>query len=348
MRVTRGIERAAGDFDLEVTERWPARETPWPILPGLRCQVLLHRELAITGYVDAFEPTFDGTTHRLRVRGRSRTCDLVDCSVALRGGQFAGQTVLQIAETLARPFGIRVEVAAPVGEPIPDIQLQQGESCFEIIERVCRMRALLASDTPAGALILTRAGRKRASGALHQGVNIVAASGSLDWAERFSHVVVKGQSAGTDDLFGEDASQIQAERADPAVARFRPKVVVAEGMADLSRAEKRAEWEVLRRGGKATSARITVQGWNQPDGRLWTPNEIVRINAQWLQIDAELLVGEVTYRLDNNGARTELSVAPAEAFSPNPEDFRRADTIWRDVRAARPPRPTVDEADLHR
>src|SRR5262249_5059302 len=67
MRVRRDVEAAASTFECEVSERWPGRAEPWRITPGDEVSVLLDGELVITGYVDAFSPSFDATSHRVEV-----------------------------------------------------------------------------------------------------------------------------------------------------------------------------------------------------------------------------------------------------------------------------------------
>lgn len=317
--VSRGIERAAASFRIELTERWPGRQEDWRILPGDACELYMGDDLVVTGHVEQFRPTFEAEDHFVRVGGRSKTGDLIDSSAVVRSGQFKGYDLQQIAEALAEPFGIEVEAEVDVGEPFDDVQVQQGESVFDLIERLCRMRALLATDTPDGALRLTQAGEGRAEGALIQGDNILRAAGDLDWSRRHSHYIVKGQAAGNDQRAGEAAAQPVAEQRDPAIERHRPLIIVAESGIDDADAEKRARWEAKRRAGRAVRANIEVQGWRQtPGGRLWTPNEMVSVDAPWLGLSREMLVTEVVFQLSEIGTVTTLQLGLPDAFKPEP------------------------------
>ncbi len=216
LRITRGVERATADFDLSVSERWPLHPdepSPWQIQPGDRCEIRIFDDAAangadgggdgdtvLTGYVDAYRPSYDANSHAVRLSGRSKTCDFVDSSVmvpfgATGGGQFKGMTVAEIARLLAQPFGIEV-VAEIEGEPEPEVQVQQGETCFALVERLSRLQELLITDDALGRLVLTRAGSGRAATALRHGVNILSASANLDNSRRFSEYVVKAQRPG--------------------------------------------------------------------------------------------------------------------------------------------------------
>jgi prophage tail gpP-like protein len=320
VRVTRGLERMAADFELTVTEAWPGRSEPWAIRPGSACRLLVDGEPLIEGWTDDYAPSFSAGDHRVGIGGRSRTGDLVDCSVIQPGGQFKDYDLAQIARALCAPFGVpvRIDEGVDIGAPFPDVQVQQGETVFELLDRLASLRGVLLTDGPDGALVVTVAGRRRASGALVQGVNVLEASATLAHRERYSRYVVKGQRAGSDEVFGRDAAQVSGEAADPAVTRYRPLLLMAEGQVDPATARIRARWEALARAARSIEAHVTVQGWRQPDGRLWQPGELVPVRSAWLGLDRDLLVTEATWLLDGSGTRSELSLVPAEALTPEP------------------------------
>lgn len=325
--VSRAVDSAASSFDIELTEKWSPKKTeggssePFAgqIRPGAPCRVLLDGELVITGYVDTYSPSYDATTHSVRVAGRSRTGDVVDCSAVVPGGQFSGYDVAQIAERLCGEVGVGVVVESGPGAPFPDVQVQQGESIFELIERLCRLRALLVCDNEAGNLVLTRAGIRSSGGTIRQGDNILTASADLSVGERFSDYIVKGQQASSDDVNGFEATETVARIRDPGVDRYRPKLIVAEGQADVATARDRANWEKLTRGANGVRATINVQGWRDAvSGRLWRANEMVTVDSPWLGLTRDLLIAAVNYRLDEGGTVAELTLAPPEAFTPEP------------------------------
>src|SRR6185369_13093931 len=146
-------------------------------------------------------------------------CDVVDCSAVVPSGQFAGYTLAQIASTLCAQVGVQVTVETDIGAAFPDVQVQQSETIFELIERLSRLRAILVCDDAAGNLVLTRAGAGRSAGALVQGgiggEPILAATAQLSNAERYSDYIVKAQLAPTDDIAGISATEIIGRDQDP-------------------------------------------------------------------------------------------------------------------------------------
>jgi prophage tail gpP-like protein len=63
MRVTRALDRMTSDFDLTVTERWTDQTTAWAINPYDACVLAIDNDPVLTGYVDDYQPRFDGRSH---------------------------------------------------------------------------------------------------------------------------------------------------------------------------------------------------------------------------------------------------------------------------------------------
>uniref|UniRef100_UPI0005F2B449 phage baseplate assembly protein n=1 Tax=Xanthomonas sp. MUS 060 TaxID=1588031 RepID=UPI0005F2B449 len=199
IRIEAGIERQARSFELEVTDRWPgstaaatADTTPplWRrIRPFDACQVFIGNDLVLTGYVDATPIQYDGQRINVNVKGRSRTCDLVDCCTPdtgraptashsmwadVKGKDGKTGTVVTpaaantnvwrnakletIAAALAAPYGVRVMTEIDTGAPITEHHVQIGETVFESIDRLMRLRHVLSTDNALGDLVFIDVG----------------------------------------------------------------------------------------------------------------------------------------------------------------------------------------------
>lgn len=320
VRVQRSIEQVADTFDLSLTDFWGANDEARAIRAGEPCQVRIDDQPVITGYIDDVLPEYDGEQHTVTVTGRSKTADLVDCSGRAR--QFKKQDLAQIARKLADPFGVDVVVNADVGEPFESISLEPGQPYFELLEELARIRALRLNSDPEGRLLITRTGTGRAGTPLVLGENVRSASGSFSIRDRFDTYVVQGQRSGSDNSWGNDAAEPEAESVDTGVQRHRPTLVMAEGQVDIAACQKRAKWQRNTAFGRSRGITYTVDGWHHADG-LWQPNTKVRVDDHWLGVDGEMLIAGVQMLLDNQGERTELRVAPPEAYDlielPEPE-----------------------------
>jgi len=80
VRVTRGIERCPSDFQIAVTERYPGQVGKVDIQPGQACTIEIGSDLVLTGYVDRYSANLGTNGHEVRINGRSKCQDLVDCA----------------------------------------------------------------------------------------------------------------------------------------------------------------------------------------------------------------------------------------------------------------------------
>lgn len=317
--ISAGVERQARDFDLAVTWRWPGSgKSPERIKPGSRCEVRIGADLVLTGYVYATPVSYDASQVSVGVSGRSLTSDLVDCSAAR--GQWRGQSVASIIRALAAPYGLDVVDQGGDALTVADHQTEPNETVFASIDRLLQMSALLSTDDGEGRVVIAKLGSAgTAADALELGVNVLSASVGLDFADVFSEYECVGQRAGTDDAFGADAAEVRAAASDDRITRYRNLTVQPSGQVSPAIATRRAAWERESRMAKALQAEYVVQGWRQSDGSLWVPNQFVRVRDSMIGFDRDMLVGEVTYSLSDQGMTTHLSVAPPGAYSPEPK-----------------------------
>lgn len=329
IRVTRGIERVPCDFSLTMSERRPGAAAVI-VKPGQKCTVDIGSDRVITGYADRFYNSITSGTHTISVTGRGKCQDLTDCSAVWQGGQFENMNVLQVAQKVAAPFGIKVTCAAP-GEPLAPINLIPGESPLSIIAKQCQIRGLLAYEGADGNLILSRTGKRKAAGGIALGVNVEAATLSLTMDQRFSEYVVINQGAlAVQELkIGPDVFAFK----DPLVPRLRPKYLLVENQdAEYVVAKAKAQWEMNRRLGRAHVLSVTVSSWRDSAGRLWEPNTLCHLSLDRLGVvDKTWLIGEVTYQRDSSGTHAQLTLMPPQAFDVQPVLYQ---PIYLDIGAA--------------
>ncbi len=325
LRVTRGMERVPSDFDIVMTERFPGELNAVTVVPGAPCQVLLGTEVVITGYVDRFTPSLSPQGHQVRVVGRGKCCDLVDCSAEWPGGQISGTSALDVATKLAAPYGIAVTLAPGVssGPSIPQFNLILGETAWELIERVCRYAALVPFELADGSLQLAQVGTTAHASGFAQGQNVMQASIQYGMDQRYSRYVAFLQSVenlGDQGAGGVDGN-VLAVMKDHTVSRHRQLDIIAEaGAGGQDIAITRAQWELARRWGRSFVCRLTTDSWRDAQGDLWQPNRLALVDLPLLKTaQAQWLIGEVSFHLDAaRGTTAELTLMPPEAFAPQP------------------------------
>jgi len=351
VEITAGIERQVREFELSVTDRWPGQtEIPRRIRPGDECEVFIGRDRVLTGYVDATPIRYDGQTFTVGVKGRSKTADLVDCSAVNKPGNWAGAKVERIAADLAGVYGIKVTTQMDTGATLAHA-IDQGESVFESIDRMLKLRQLLATDDALGQLVFIDVGTAgTAKTALKLGENILSADAPLDYKDVYTEYICKGQRSGTDDDFGETVASEFADITDTSVLkRHRVLVKKSSGQCDGGTAAQRVKYEQAHRKAKALETTYTVAGWRQSDGSLWLHNQFVRVVDPVIGFDDEFVVAEVTYSLSDQGMLCRLQVGPKDGYvnSPAKKGGKQKGTggeggEWKDVQPADSKAPKVN------
>jgi prophage tail gpP-like protein len=328
IRVTRGIERCPSDFEIMATERNPLQPTVLQIFPGDQCQVMLGTDLVLTGYIDQVMPSIGPSSHSIRIVGRSKCADLVDCSAMFSTFQLNNTNPVQLAAMLCQPFGISVETIGDIGNTfIPLFAVILTETPMEIIERVSRYAALLTYDDTNGNLILTRAGSTTMQSGFAQGQNIQSAGAAFTMNER--HSAISAALLSTEFFFGAGAPADQAtalnddtiaSATDPGVLRHRPLLIIAEqNDINFTVTKQRVQWEVNRRYGRSQQVQLVCDSWRDSAGQLWQINSLANVDLPVLKIPNQVwLISEVSFLKDEKGTRAEVTLMPAQAFQVEP------------------------------
>jgi prophage tail gpP-like protein len=342
--ITRSLKECTSSIEFEVSEAWALNPPlPWQVKPFDSATVKIGNDLAWTGYIENYSPGYSASGHTVKISGRSKTCDIVDCVPDVHAGEFNGYDIDAVARALCKPFGIAVVVESDTGESFPKITIEKTKKAFEILEELTRLRAVLITDDANGNLVLTTAGQKGvSSGALIEASfggdpdgNILAASAELSCAERYKDYYVMSQAPQSYDKTDAQLA-IVGHATDLGCPRYRRFAEMAEHPADTSIAQQRAVWRAKHNYAIGTKADITVVGFRQPNGKLWDTNYYIPVKSPRLELDMQLLIGKVTFSLSSDqGSTTKLSVAPAEAYTLEPKAMKKAKgssaPIWTNV-----------------
>jgi prophage tail gpP-like protein len=323
LRVRRSMQQLANSFELTVTERWPGTDKRRPIQPGAEAELTLGGERVIRGYVDDVNPSYDSESHSVTVAGRDRSGDLVDCTA--ENVQAKGKRLDEHAQRLTQPFGVGVHVApgVDVGPPFRTWKPDEFSTVYDVLEQAARFRGVLMIADGNGDIVITETSDERANTELVLGDNVLSAEGQFSERDLFSRYTVVSQTGGGDKWFGSDAAQIKGEASDESVERHRPSRAEADQPSSPAECRERAKWKRNVRHGRARQVTYTVAGWR--DGAdLWRPNRRVRIRDSWMGLDTAWQIADVEFVLDDQGARTRLTVMPPSTFDkrqiPEPDD----------------------------
>jgi len=310
VRVTRNLRDVAGDFELHLTRKWEDAKA-MAIREGSACTVHIGNDLVLTGYVDDFTPSYDAKEVSWVVSGRSKTSDLVDCSAIYKSGQWQNVTLDKVARDISKPFGIEVVVECDLGAAFPRVAIEQGETCFELLDRLAKQRAVLLTTNEKGQLVLTQASEQAMGASLILSENILAARGNFSMRDRASEWIVKGSS------YGGGATW---DNTPTTTTRYRPRIIIAEDVTTVAGASKRGQWQKQRSIGEGTQTEITVAGWRTQgmegdQGQLWRINRMCPIKDEIQGLDVNWLIVAVTLMEDDQAGREAIiNLTPREAM----------------------------------
>jgi len=319
--VVRSLEAPAGTFNLTVSDKWPGQLKPWPIAPGDACKLDLGGETLVEGWVDETNYSLSGEDRSLTVTGRDKTGDLVDCSYVEKPNQWQNADIQTIASALAQPFGIKVTVEGQA-DSIKNFKVEPGETAFEAIARLCKLKGLLAFPGPGGNLTLAPAGNQSLGLTLKES-DCISLSVKHSQAERYSDYLVKGQrptiEAGRDAAQAKRDNQTMDKANDPGVKRYRPLLILSEGPG--AEARERALWEASTRAGRGLELEIVLPFYGPQGltGPLWPLNRLLSISSPALSLDRELLISQTQFDYSGDGGHiTTLTLTRPDAFRPEP------------------------------
>lgn len=312
--VSRSMQKAAISFSLTATNpTWSAEAkalrhgkeieirtslASGPFQPG-------GGDLLCKGYVDAYSAKYGSESKTIRVSGRSKAADAIDCPpVKHKTGRVEKKTLDQVAKEFDE-FGIEWRTDQKL-DPIPKVQRRPDEPLFATIEREARRLGMMLAAQPDGSVMITRAGTKRHAGAIVMGEPPVQEMDvQINLSAKRSPVVVRGQRAtGTG---GENLRQ-QIEEVDQSVGRHRPLVILLEGDAPEKELKKRGKWERLRAAGFGVNVSAELSTWRDEGGLIWDPGRLLATVCAEEDVDQDLTLSTVTLK-QNLGDGTVASLA---------------------------------------
>lgn len=315
--INESLESIANSFNIQLFDKFEGLRQNWPLKPGVEVRVAINEQRVITGFIETLEVNYSSDNRGFRIGGRSKPGDLVDC-MHTGPNEFLNISLDKLAEELIRPFGLRVFLSV---EPkvIDKFAVKPGETVFEALDRAARLQGFFFISTRNGNIRLTKAAeneaRFKASTNLEQDINLLTATATYDDSQRFGEYIVKGQTIGLPEFFGESASGPIGRARDAGIVRHRPMELLAEGKADAAICETRAQWEASSRLAKSIRISATVQGWTQDNGELWGINQLTRIKSRFLGINKQMLIVNVE-RIDGveEGKTTNLTLVDPQSY----------------------------------
>lgn len=309
-QVRAAFNEAARSFRLEIAAELGASATNKIFNVGTKVTIQANGDLLLTGFVDQKQPRIEATKAMITVSGRSNSADLVDSSAKHDTGHFKKKDMKEIGNEVAKGIGAQFTTDQQL-EKIDQYQLNPGESCFRLVEKMARQQGLTICGKADGNAEITKAGNKRHGGGLIEGVNILTGTADHNGSNRHSEYTVRGQRPfghGVDNL------EIEAIARDKGVDRHRPIVIIQNEDTTKERTKKKAKNRKDRAAGHALKATIDTQGFRDEGGKLWEPGHLVWVESPFLDIAQDMLIESVTYMQSEQGSIATIGLTDPRAY----------------------------------
>ncbi|MDR0703037.1 MAG: hypothetical protein LBF61_11695 [Azoarcus sp.] len=278
--------------------------------------VLIDEQLVYRTRVDSLTRSVGRDSHDISITGRSLGRELVDCQYSQT---LSGLSLGEIAKRLCSAFKVPLKIAAKT-VAVPEFSMQ-CESPANALINAARAANLLLHATPDGGVILTKPTSAPPVCALRYGENILDYEITDEFQQRFSEYCVKGA-----DYDGNSNAAYSSRARDAGIGFYRPMQIMADKHGrGQGGCERRAIAERNRRRARAHRIELTVHGWQYPGRQntwpLWDINTQVRAVIPPEKIDAVFLIGERSFRLDEQGGQlTRLTLMDRAAYAEGGSD----------------------------
>lgn len=299
-------------------------------------------DTVLTGYIEQTPVSYSATSANVGIAGRSKTCDLIDCTVMVDDSnvfyekpdtsnsnyvscpqnaatEYKNVALETIIAQLIMPYGIKL-----VNETKPltkkrNFSAKHEDTVLKALQNLTSTENLLFYGNEKGDLVVTEKGKLTADDALVLGQNILTGDASFDASKIYKYYRAVGQDKGVTGKTGHDASSHNYTTVDDNVSRTRLLTKKVQGAADTAKCKVTAEGDRDYYLSQFYKITYKVQGWRQSTGKLWKINSLVDIKDDFLGIDTQksqkFLITRVVFNLtENEGMTTTLDVIPPDGW----------------------------------
>lgn len=309
---------------------------------GRPVTVKIGEDTVLTGYIEQTPVSYSATSANVGIAGRSKTCDLIDCTVMVddpnvfyekpdtsnsnyvscpqnAATEYKNVALETIIAQLIMPYGIKL-----VNETKPltkkrNFSAKHEDTVLKALQNLTSTENLLFYGNEKGDLVVTEKGKLTADDALVLGQNILTGDASFDASKIYKYYRAVGQDKGVTGKTGHAASCHNYTAVDDNVSRTRLLTKKVQGAADTAKCKVTAEGDRDYNRDQYFKITYKVQGWRQSTGKLWKINSLVDIKDDFLGIDTQrsqkFLITRVVFNLtENEGMTTTLDVIPPNGW----------------------------------
>lgn len=316
-RLIRTMDTAADGFSVDVVISMEDQPELYEKIKPYRytpVTISLDGELQFNGKLTKLFRSRSKTGIITTLSGFSNTFNFIDSHIS-KTYEFSGtQDLHTIATQLAKQTATVLEFETEPGGSFIGKTARRGQSAFEFLAPLARMRSQIMSCTPQGALLFNVANTTGPTVGVIEEDNPNSLlqkefSVSFDGRKRFKTYKVINQSP---------AGATQAISSDDNIEQPRHRVIETGDVA--GQAQEIADFQKNRSIIESLTMPIPIVGWNAPDGSLLIPNTLIPIKSETMFIPDgfTFTIRQVEYIFEKNNKSSVISIIPPNAYTKNP------------------------------
>jgi prophage tail gpP-like protein len=291
----------------------PTSWTGLKLLPGDFVDILLGGQEGIrTGIITERQVGYDATNHSIQLSGKSLTWIPATSSVD-PPRSFDGMGIVDIAHAIFDRYGVGVvTIGQPDNSPFKNLQSQPGEFNWDFLETHARPRGIVLGSDHLSNFLIIGDHVNPVVATLREGVNIKRMNCLIDIENTYAiYGVTAMASAGSDDQWGSDASEIRQYAPGQGPQGRNILVPAPSSIQTIQDVQKAAHNEAKWSDGTKIQASVVVQGWMRPGTKqLWRAGDNVTVWSPMVPIiNQTLKIQTATFTQDrNSGTETTLDL----------------------------------------
>lgn len=358
LTISKSVSSLCHSISIEVSD--PLSSNEKDIVKSLNSTIIVNigKDRYFTGYLHSSRIDKSHGETKCYYMGRSKTQDLLDCSVVIDGFRIAKKTPSEITRIIASAFLIET-IDNNNGKVIDEFSIQPGESAYEAITRANKSAGIHTMTDQYGNIVLVKPPDEITEffTITENTKNIISRHREIDLSSRYSEIKSVSQAGGSNKqtsagvLFSDTPqSKLPIGRVsrDSIITRYRPLIV---DPGDDYTSEQLTLYSQFKRNqfiGESDTIKYTFNSIEIYNGSILHPYTVARINDPYLQISADYIVDDITLEVSfDSGIVATVSLRPPQSFCFEPfEQYLKKKTKRKRGKTSLSPEPDLTNAEI--
>jgi len=326
--VTKSLDNMCGTFSFTASA---VVGKPFPIQQRTQCKIIINDVSVINGWVEKISVQLESDEHEVTISGRDRTNDVIDSQLSQKIEFNPPITLTQLVEKVLSELHLDdIKVIDNHNlKTFKDIAAESvGITAFDFIEKYAKKAAVMLTTDGFGNIVFQRSTLDLLNTVLSTKRDargqILNSSVVYDDTKRFNfYNVSSSKSAASLHVFDKESSpkqmaHVTGSATDSEIRNSRIYYFQSDDTQEDTQTADRAKWEANFRKSNARVYTCTVQGFTPTDDqdKIWQPNYLVHVIDEFADVNAQLLIVEVTYTQSlDEGSKATLKLMQKESFT---------------------------------